>query len=219
MPLFRKHSPTSQSSSENNSGHSRSLFSRKSCTSTTTSISQSTKTHQASLAPEPKPPAHLHPRSTTTRRAETQFLWEDIDPPAEYLNQIDSSSSYLYHHAPPPSRSSIGSTTQGSHTASYQSVTMLNQSQPRFPSVHSHSSLPGYNDVSGAVVVDVDGCPRFLSPQEEVDRKATLQRAVQERMMGLPRTTDFSWEASGSPVLPKYEPATAAEKTVSGPRC
>lgn len=79
----------------------------------------------------------------------------------------------------------------------------------------SNSSLPGYNDVSGAVVVDADGYPRFLTPQEEEDRKDTLQRAVRERMMGLPRRTDFNWEASDGPVLPRYEcepPARAGQR-------
>ncbi|OOF98787.1 hypothetical protein ASPCADRAFT_204507 [Aspergillus carbonarius ITEM 5010] len=72
------------------------------------------------------------------------------------------------------------------------------------------TSLPGYNDVSGAVVVDWDGLPHFLSPQEEEDRKMKLQRAVQERMLGLPRRTDFQWEGSGrSASLPKYSPANA----------
>ncbi|KAL2817348.1 hypothetical protein BJX63DRAFT_110150 [Aspergillus granulosus] len=218
MPLFRKHNSTSQSSPENRSGHrsSRTFFSRRPFTSATPN-SQPKETHQAPLATEPKPPSQLHSRPSSTGTSETQFLWEDIDPPAEYLSQIDTSSAYLYHQPPLSSYSSAGSTTQETHTSPYPSVTMLDQSQRRLSSMHSNSSLPGYNDVSGAVVVDVDGYPRFLSPQEELDRKATLQRAVQERMMGLPRTTDFSWQASGSPILPRYECATAADKMVPGP--
>ncbi|KAL3467383.1 hypothetical protein BJX64DRAFT_168462 [Aspergillus heterothallicus] len=224
MPLFRKHSSTSQSSSENSSGHrsSRSFFSRKTYSSTVTTSSQPTESDQASLASEPKPHSHSHsqprPRPPSTQQTETRYLWEDINPPAEYLNHLETSSTYLYHDHPPPlSQTSTGSTTQGTQTPPYTNATMLNQTQQHLPSMHSHSSLPGYNDVSGAVVVDVDGYPRFLSPQEEIERKATLQRAVQERMMGLPRTTDFNWEASGSPVLPRYECATAGEKVVTGP--
>ncbi|KAL4786842.1 hypothetical protein BJX76DRAFT_320367 [Aspergillus varians] len=86
---------------------------------------------------------------------------------------------------------------------------MLSHSPNRRPPSSSSTSLPGYNDVSGSVVVDADGYPRFLTPQEEQARKDSLERAVQERMMGLPRRTDFSWEASGSPVLPSYECASS----------
>jgi hypothetical protein len=215
MPFFRKHNPSSQSPS-NDEGESgrRSYFSRKAFSSASTNTNQPTKTHQASLAPAPSSPSYLHPRPTSTGASETQFLWEDIDPPAEYLNQVQTPPIYSYNHPSPPSLISAPSDAEATP---YPSSTMLNQSQPSPSAVHSNSALPGYNDVSGAVVVDADGYPRFLSPQEELDRKAELQRAVQERMMGLPRTTDFSWQASGSPVLPRYECVPSGEKRISGP--
>ncbi|KAL3453133.1 hypothetical protein BJX65DRAFT_265563 [Aspergillus insuetus] len=215
MPFFRKHNPSPPSKAEGDSGR-RSYFSRKTFSSATTNINQPTKTHQASLAPAPSSPSYLHPCPTSTGASETQFLWEDIDPPAEYLNQVQAPPNYPYSHPQPPSHISTRSEAEETHTSPYPSATMLNQSQPSPPTIHSSSALPGYNDVSGAVVVDADGYPRFLSPQEELDRKAELQRAVQERMMGLPRTTDFSWQASESPVLPRYESVPSGEKRISG---
>ncbi|CEL04470.1 hypothetical protein ASPCAL05599 [Aspergillus calidoustus] len=216
MPFFRKHNPSSQSPSkdEGDSGR-RSYFSRKTFSSATTYTNQSTKTPQASLAPAFSSPSNLHPRPTSTGASETQFLWEDINPPAEYLSQVQAPPSYPYNHSLPPSHISTRTEAEETHTSPYPSARMLNQSQPGLPSVPSNSALPGYNDVSGAVVVDADGYPCFLSPQEELDRKAELQRAVQERMMGLPRTTNFSWQASGSPVLPRYECVPSGEKRIS----
>ncbi|BDD56655.1 hypothetical protein MPDQ_000087 [Monascus purpureus] len=72
-------------------------------------------------------------------------------------------------------------------------------------------TLPTYNDISGSVVVDHDGTIRFLSPQEVEERRETLQRAVHERMMGLPRLTESPWSPVQVPVqddipLPRYEP-------------
>lgn len=66
--------------------------------------------------------------------------------------------------------------------------------------------LPVYNDVSGRVVVSPDGQPQFLTPQERAERQVLLQRAVQERMLGLPRQTNFSWAPVTSPTRPEDEP-------------
>ena len=57
----------------------------------------------------------------------------------------------------------------------------------------SSASPPSYNDVSGAVIINQDGKPQFLSPEEEVERQHRLQQAVREKMLGLPRTTKFEW--------------------------
>ncbi|KAH8427947.1 uncharacterized protein LDX57_005652 [Aspergillus melleus] len=83
----------------------------------------------------------------------------------------------------------------------------MNRSEPT--SIRN-SALPGYNDVSGAVIVDWNGLPHFLSPQEEVERKLRLERAVRERMLGLSRRTDFAWESPcQGTALPQYSPAKA----------
>lgn len=57
----------------------------------------------------------------------------------------------------------------------------------------SKASPPSYNDVSGAVIIDKNGKPHFLSPEEEVERQQRLEQTVREKMLGLPRTTTFEW--------------------------
>ncbi|KAA8644545.1 hypothetical protein EYZ11_006888 [Aspergillus tanneri] len=37
-----------------------------------------------------------------------------------------------------------------------------------------NSVLPGYNDVSGAVIVDYNGLPHFLSPYEKRERETDV---------------------------------------------
>ncbi|KAJ5780116.1 hypothetical protein N7457_005276 [Penicillium paradoxum] len=75
--------------------------------------------------------------------------------------------------------------------------------------------LPSYNDVSDAVIIDQDGKPQFLSPEEEAERRQRLEQAVREKMLGLPRTTKFEWHqgtsgtgrtASEELQLPLYTP-------------
>ncbi|KAL3476300.1 hypothetical protein BJX99DRAFT_258622 [Aspergillus californicus] len=105
----------------------------------------------------------------------------------------------------PPTMSSTPSTiTPSPHSDSTQSPT------PEIPETlespeSASPDLPNYNDISGAVVVDSNGDPQFLTQHEEQSRQETLERAVRERMLGLPRTTEFSWEAAAGPVLPRYE--------------
>ncbi|GIJ91912.1 hypothetical protein Asppvi_010887 [Aspergillus pseudoviridinutans] len=70
------------------------------------------------------------------------------------------------------------------------------------------TTLPPYNQVSGAVIVNDEGVPHFLSPEEEEERQASLRRAVEERMLGLPRRTSFTWAQPHGPSLPSYSPAT-----------
>ncbi|KAH2663388.1 hypothetical protein KXV79_003037 [Aspergillus fumigatus] len=69
------------------------------------------------------------------------------------------------------------------------------------------TTLPSYNEVSGAVIVNHDGLPHFLSPQEEEERQVSLRHAVEERMLGLPRRTTFTWAQSPGPSLPSYSSA------------
>lgn len=58
----------------------------------------------------------------------------------------------------------------------------------------SSAPPPAYNDVcAGPVIINQDGKPQFLSPEEEVERQHRLQQAVREKMLGLPRTTKFEW--------------------------
>lgn len=66
---------------------------------------------------------------------------------------------------------------------------------------------PSYNDVSGAVVIGADGKPHFLSAEEEVDRRLRLEQAIREKMLGLPRTTQFEWpQGTSTEQLPAYSP-------------
>ncbi|KAL4816585.1 hypothetical protein BDW67DRAFT_161897 [Aspergillus spinulosporus] len=146
-----------------------------------------TRTLPSILEPEPEPPRQAQTQAQTT--------WEDIDPPTTLLSLAADHSN---------SSASIASRYhQSSHTEPTVSTPTSNPSS---------SLLPSYSDVSGAVVVDAYGMPRFLTPQEEQERKEALAQAVRERMMGLPRRTDFSWEASATPVLPRYENAAVADK-------
>lgn len=71
-----------------------------------------------------------------------------------------------------------------------------------------NATLPTYNDISGPVIIDCNGFPRFLSPQEEEERKGRLEKAARERMLGLERRTKFSWvRPYHGTDLPKYSPA------------
>lgn len=69
---------------------------------------------------------------------------------------------------------------------------------------------PSYNDVSGPVIIDQHGKPKFLTPEEEVERQHRLETAVREKMLGLPRTTTFEWHQETSSLeelqLPPYTP-------------
>jgi hypothetical protein len=69
---------------------------------------------------------------------------------------------------------------------------------------------PSYNDVSGPVIIDQEGKPKFLTPEEEVERQQRLETAVREKMLGLPRTTTFEWHQGISAAqeiqLPPYTP-------------
>lgn len=59
------------------------------------------------------------------------------------------------------------------------------------------------------MIIDWDGSPRFLSPQEEQERQSSLENAVREKMLGLPRKTEFAWarpDVSIGDGLPAYEP-------------
>ncbi|KAL5358445.1 hypothetical protein BJX96DRAFT_146623 [Aspergillus floccosus] len=135
----------------------------------------------AHAAVHPDTQAPTEPESSSSSQ-EPAFTWQDIDPPADNLSPSE--------HKPPHGKTSLP----------------VNDEE-MLDSTSEVSSLPGYNDVSGAVVVDWNGLPHFLSPQEELDRNARLQRAVEERMLGLTRQTDFEWERPcHGAVLPRYTP-------------
>ena len=145
-------------------------------------------------------------------QTQAQTTWEDIDPPTTLLSlaadhSISSASIASRYQQSTQTEPTVPVPTSDPTT------TMLTSSSP---SPSTPSLLPSYSDVSGAVIVDAYGTPRFLTPQEEQERKEALAQAVRERMMGLPRRTDFSWEASATPVLPRYETAAAAGKLEGG---
>ena len=84
-----------------------------------------------------------------------------------------------------------------------------------FPDTSSKSAAPvppSYNDVSGPVVIDKDGKPQFLTPEQEVEREQRLQTAVREKMLGLPRTTTFEWHSGPSTEEIQLPPYTPKEK-------
>ncbi|KAL6233092.1 hypothetical protein BDW75DRAFT_196272 [Aspergillus navahoensis] len=168
--------------------------------------------HHASSGSSPMPtsPSTPEPKPQSQSRTQTQTTWEDIDPPTSLLSltadlSISSASIASRYHDPTHDQLAIPSTPTA--------TTMLTSSTP---AASTRFLLPSYSDVSGAVVVDAHGSPRFLTPQEEQERKDALAQAVRERMMGLPRRTDFSWEASAAPVLPRYEDAAVAGKLQGG---
>ncbi|KAJ9480787.1 hypothetical protein VN97_g12738 [Penicillium thymicola] len=78
---------------------------------------------------------------------------------------------------------------------------MQNSFSPSATKEHKNTSVspssappPAYNDVCGdAVIINQDGKPQVLSPEEEVERQHRLQQAAREKMLGLPRTTKFEW--------------------------
>ncbi|GKZ32513.1 hypothetical protein AbraIFM66950_001982 [Aspergillus brasiliensis] len=160
-----------------------------------------------------KPPLPLHsypeqePESPSEKDT-ASFIWEDINPPAEYYLAEKTTTTTLAPPSPPPTYTYF---QQPQDKEQEQGLpTMIDTTTRSIPV----SSLPGYNDVSGAVIVDYDGFPHFLSPQEEEERKMKLQRAVQEKMLGLPRQTSFEWErplsagSSAAGWLPRYSPST-----------
>ncbi|OJJ78076.1 hypothetical protein ASPBRDRAFT_191334 [Aspergillus brasiliensis CBS 101740] len=150
-----------------------------------------------------KPPLlHSEPESPS-EKGTASFIWEDINPPAEYY--LAEKTTTTTPPSPPPTYTYFQQPQDKE-----QDPTMIDTTTKSIPV----SSLPGYNDVSGAVIVDYDGFPHFLSPQEEEERKMKLQRAVQEKMLGLPRQTSFEWErplsagSSAAGWLPRYSPST-----------
>ncbi|PWY83776.1 hypothetical protein BO94DRAFT_586826 [Aspergillus sclerotioniger CBS 115572] len=171
--------------------------------------SEQRSTPQASI-PEPSP-------SPTPSPTQTTFIWQDINPPTEaddLLSDNDDDDT-LPSYITTTSTTTSTTPTEKDKDLSPELKTMIDTTKQALHSQLTNpstppTSLPGYNDVSGAVVVDWDGLPHFLSPQEEEDRKMKLQRAVQERMLGLPRRTEFQWQGDGrSASLPKY-PSTDA---------
>ncbi|KAL4987666.1 hypothetical protein BDW68DRAFT_160718 [Aspergillus falconensis] len=134
-------------------------------------------------------------------QVQKQATWEEIDPPTTPLLSLAVDHSI--------SSTPIASCYHQTAQPTLPNTTMLTSSTT---TTSTPTLLPSYNEVSGAVVVDAHGSPRFLTPQEEQERKDALAQAVRERMMGLPRRTDFSWEASATPVLPRYEGAALAGK-------
>ncbi|RAH43808.1 uncharacterized protein BO95DRAFT_342145, partial [Aspergillus brunneoviolaceus CBS 621.78] len=129
--------------------------------------------------------------------------WQNIDPPHDLLVSLDEKAleqQFLLNRPRATEMIDTSRTTSPKYTS---------------PKGVAASLLPGYNDVSGSVIVDWDGYPHFLSPQEEVDRKLQLEAAVQERMLGLPRRTEFAWERPGAHqqeghyAPPRYTPASS----------
>lgn len=134
-----------------------------------------------------------HSKGDTSLGDEAQSIWEDIDPPERITRSIDRGNFAHHLQARAVSHEQLGRTDE---TDPSQEIASTDISP----------SPPPYNEVSGAVVVDWNGNSRFLSPEEEEERRERLQRAVRERMLGLPRRTDFDWARPSErrETLPKY---------------
>ena len=119
---------------------------------------------------------------------QANFTWQDIHPPEGFSRRVNS-----------PCR--------GSHsTPQHPHWTGMIRGDRRISM--ENASLPSYNDISGPVVTDRNGLPRFLSPQREEERKARLEQAVRERMLGFERRTEFNWARPyHGTALPEYSPA------------
>ncbi|KAB8076426.1 hypothetical protein BDV29DRAFT_88243 [Aspergillus leporis] len=139
--------------------------------------------------------ARLEPVFSSSSQ-EPSYYWHNIDPPAESHRFHGSRSSY-------PSRLRSGRSKWTPMMRHSSHISAMN------------SALPGYNAVSGAVIVDWNGLPYFLSPEEEQERKSKLERAVQERMLGLSKETDFAWsQPYQGAALPRY----SSRKDTQAPR-
>ncbi|GIK05572.1 hypothetical protein Aspvir_009685 [Aspergillus viridinutans] len=151
---------------------------------------------------------------------EPAFIWRDIEPPAdlnpppEFFNyelsptekdnplymETQRQTSEAGNPLPPSSRLPSAGTNAHFSAAHEErdgqsALARAVQAKP----LGMSSTLPAYNDVSGAVIVNDEGLPHFLSPQEEEERQVLLRRAVEERMLGLPRRTNFTWGQSHGP--------------------
>ncbi|EAW06609.1 uncharacterized protein ACLA_083020 [Aspergillus clavatus NRRL 1] len=163
---------------------------------------------------------------------EPAFIWKDISPPVDsdqigitvyfnsellpdakpYPDYMDSRSAggislpaYANSIRTTPMNSSSYSPTQSLQEDHERQAFLENAVREKM--LGSGGALPLYNEVSGAVIVDQEGLPHFLSPQEEAQRKKSLKRAVEEKMKGLPRRTEFNWaQAPHGPTLPAYSP-------------
>ncbi|KAI9373553.1 hypothetical protein BJX61DRAFT_502173 [Aspergillus egyptiacus] len=185
MPFHRKQSsgsspssPKSSPSPSSDSTRSRNHSSLRTYLTTKVRLSISRNHNTPKTKPARQHTHQTEPQSATPKpKSQPLTQWEDINPP-RHLSSLNNTQRLLNTSHP-------------------------DDQETKPPAV----SLPEYNDVSGAVVVDADGCPRFLTPREERDRAAALQRAVRERMLGLPvsKQGGFSWEVSARPVLSGYE--------------
>ncbi|KAF7165747.1 hypothetical protein CNMCM6106_001823 [Aspergillus hiratsukae] len=171
-------------------------------------------------------------RSVDPSDQEPAFTWQDIEPrtdvhldrdynpppiseffnyelsPAEKDNLLDTDTQREPEQLPPPSRARSIATIAHTHlstTPEDQDRLSALQRAVQARMLGIPSTLPSYNEVSGAVIVDHSGLPHFLSPQEEEERQASLRQAVEERMLGLPRRTNFTWaKPSYGSSLPAY---------------
>lgn len=120
---------------------------------------------------------------------DTLSTWEIINSPMSASTQSTNTTS--------PQLPSVAQ-DQATKTTTETKPKQITEAQP-----------PRYNDISGAVIIDWDGSPRFLSPQEEQERQTALENAVREKMLGLPRKTEFAWarpDVSIEAGLPAYSP-------------
>ncbi|KAF7175469.1 hypothetical protein CNMCM7691_008570 [Aspergillus felis] len=148
---------------------------------------------------------------------EPAFTWQDIEPradpnpPTEKDNLLDMETqrqtSEVGNPLPPSRQAGATAHFSTAHDEERERQCALERAiQARLLGIST--TLPPYNQVSGAVIVDDEGAPHFLSPEEEEERQAALKRAVEERMLGLPRRTSFTWAQPHGPSLPSYSPAT-----------
>ncbi|KAK9580708.1 hypothetical protein V6Z92_007816 [Aspergillus fumigatus] len=150
---------------------------------------------------------------------EPAFTWQDIEPRAD-LNPPQILEYFNYELSPTEKDHLLYMETQRQTSARSAATRTHLSTAPEARELRSaleravqarmlgiSTALPSYNEVSGAVIVNHDGLPHFLSPQEEEERQVSLRHAVEERMLGLPRRTTFTWAQSPGPSLPSYSSA------------
>ncbi|GAQ03164.1 hypothetical protein ALT_0485 [Aspergillus lentulus] len=150
---------------------------------------------------------------------EPAFTWQDVEPRTDF-NPPSILEYFNYELSPTEKDNLLYMETQRQSSARSAGTIPQLSTVPEARELRSaleravqarmlgiSTTLPPYNEVSGAVIVNQEGLPHFLSPQEEEERQVSLRRAVEERMLGLPRRTSFTWAQSHGPSLPSYSPA------------
>ncbi|PKX95370.1 uncharacterized protein P174DRAFT_439981 [Aspergillus novofumigatus IBT 16806] len=137
---------------------------------------------------------------------EPAFTWQDIEPRAD-PNPPPILEYFNYELSPTEKDNLLYMETQRQTSARSAGTIVHLSTVPEARELRSAlERAVQARMLGGAVIVNHEGLPHFLSPQEEEERQVSLRRAVEERMLGLPRRTTFTWAQSHGPSLPSYSP-------------